>query len=259
MLEASSGAFSSLFSCHFHLVLHQESTVLPLSVQLSCCFGYPGCFNGKPESPCVSKDNVGAVEILIEGGAKLAAFRDRVIRGYKTWQEELRAKRRIVTGAGDSRDGGGKKDTTGWQGPSRRNSRGRSSAAQSETLRPLQAVWYTILDAGRSLLYTRLSGLQDEHSLCRTQKRAFSPCGSQAEIPRGAQTPPCRIGLRQEKVRQGICISRPSGEWPCHSALLGPRSRSEGRENAAACSETAKDRHGDQRNRRGHEENPKDA
>jgi hypothetical protein len=34
-----------------------------------------------------------AQEALIEGGAKLAAFRDRVIRGYKSWQEELRAKR----------------------------------------------------------------------------------------------------------------------------------------------------------------------
>jgi hypothetical protein len=33
-----------------------------------------------------------AQEALIEGGAKLAAFRDRVIRGYRSWQEELRAK-----------------------------------------------------------------------------------------------------------------------------------------------------------------------
>ncbi|HUI71762.1 MAG TPA: hypothetical protein VL354_14680, partial [Spirochaetia bacterium] len=30
---------------------------------------------------------------LIEGGSRLATFRDKVIRGYKTWQEELRAKR----------------------------------------------------------------------------------------------------------------------------------------------------------------------
>jgi len=34
-----------------------------------------------------------AQEALIEGGSKLATFRDKVIRGYKTWQEELRAKR----------------------------------------------------------------------------------------------------------------------------------------------------------------------
>jgi hypothetical protein len=34
-----------------------------------------------------------AQKALIEGGAKLAALRDRVIRGYKSWQEELRAKR----------------------------------------------------------------------------------------------------------------------------------------------------------------------
>ncbi len=33
-----------------------------------------------------------AQEALIEGGTKLAAFRDRVIRGYKSWQEELQAK-----------------------------------------------------------------------------------------------------------------------------------------------------------------------
>jgi predicted RNase H-like nuclease (RuvC/YqgF family) len=36
-----------------------------------------------------------AQEALIEGGAKLAALRDKVIRGYKTWQEELRAKRQV--------------------------------------------------------------------------------------------------------------------------------------------------------------------
>ena len=35
-----------------------------------------------------------AQEALIEGGAKLVAFRDRVVRGYKVWQEELLAKRR---------------------------------------------------------------------------------------------------------------------------------------------------------------------
>ena len=34
-----------------------------------------------------------AQEALIEGGTKLAALRDKVVRGYRTWQEELRAKR----------------------------------------------------------------------------------------------------------------------------------------------------------------------
>lgn len=34
-----------------------------------------------------------AQEALIEGGAKLSAFRDKVIRGYKAWREELQAKR----------------------------------------------------------------------------------------------------------------------------------------------------------------------
>ena len=34
-----------------------------------------------------------AQEALIEGGTKLAAFRDKVVRGYKIWQEELLAKR----------------------------------------------------------------------------------------------------------------------------------------------------------------------
>jgi predicted nucleic acid-binding Zn-ribbon protein len=34
-----------------------------------------------------------AQEALIEGGTKLAAFRDRVVRGYKVWQEQLLAKR----------------------------------------------------------------------------------------------------------------------------------------------------------------------
>jgi hypothetical protein len=34
-----------------------------------------------------------AQEALVEGGTKLAAFRDKVVRGYRTWQEGLRAKR----------------------------------------------------------------------------------------------------------------------------------------------------------------------
>ncbi|MGA2763518.1 MAG: hypothetical protein ABSG17_09160 [Spirochaetia bacterium] len=34
-----------------------------------------------------------AREALIEGGAKLAAFRDKVVRDYNTWQEEVLAKR----------------------------------------------------------------------------------------------------------------------------------------------------------------------
>ena len=34
-----------------------------------------------------------AQEALIEGGTKLAAFRDKVVRGYRTWQDELLARR----------------------------------------------------------------------------------------------------------------------------------------------------------------------
>ena len=34
-----------------------------------------------------------AQEAIIEGGTKLAAFRDKVVQGYKTWQEDLRLKR----------------------------------------------------------------------------------------------------------------------------------------------------------------------